>query len=419
MQNGLDISNKAASSDEAMAQPDRQAHPHSSLSEHPLLQHLGGWLVVGGAGASTSFDPGLIMTLYRGWSANTRRAFLSDIRVWERWCRAHHFNPALARAPDVVHFLQDASAPYLLDEQGRIKRTEAGRRIKNPNHRALSTLTRLLTHIAIAYRMLGIDSPTKTDLVRLEMKALRRERGAKKKQARALRYKGDVGDLAHDVPQGLCVANIIATLQRDWSGKADLISLRDKALLLTAYDVGARRSELVAIEVEHVARNRDGSGTLYIPHSKTDQEGEGAYAYLSPRTMRALAVWQKAAQVTIGPLFRRIDVYSDGSARTIHKTPMHADSVTRAYRRLILKAWSAGALPDYDENEIARIVKEITSHSVRVGVAQDNFAAGEDLPAIMQAYRWRDAKTVLRYGEKLAPTSGAAKRMAERVGEGV
>jgi hypothetical protein len=30
-------------------------------------------------------------------------------------------------------------------------------------------------------------------------------------------------------------------------------------------------------------------------------------------------------------------------------------------------------------------------------VAQDNFAAGEDLPAIMQAYRWRDARTVLRY----------------------
>lgn len=409
MENGQDVQDAVARADRVSGRTNMDVRTLSS--EHPVLQHLSDW-----AGAPVAFDPQLIITLYRGWSVNTRRAFLSDVRIWESWCRGHDLSPAYARPEDVVRFLREASAPYLLDDQGRVQRTDAGRRIKNPHHRALSTLTRLLTHIAMAYRMLGMESPTKTDLVRLEMKALRRERGAKKQQARALRYKGDVSDLAHDVPQGLCIANIIAHLHRDWSGKADLISLRDKALLLTAYDVGARRSELVAIEVEHVDHYKDGSGTLYIPRSKTDQEGEGAYAYLSPRTMRAIAEWQKAAQVTAGPLFRRIDVHSDGSARTIHKTAMHADSVTRAYRRLIMKAWDAGALPDFNENEIARIVQEITSHSVRVGVAQDNFAAGEDLPAIMQAYRWRDAKTVLRYGEKLAPTSGAAKRMAARVG---
>ena len=58
-----------------------------------------------------------------------------------------------------------------------------------------------------------------------------------------------------------------------------------------------------------------------------------------------------------------------------------------------------------------------TSHSLRVGVAQDNFAAREPLPAIMQAYRWRDPKTVLRYGAQLAVKSGAAARMAARVSE--
>jgi len=377
---------------------------------HPLVQYLGEW------GEISAFDPNLIITLYRGWSENTRRAFLSDIRLWENWCRRHHMNPVTATAEDVVHFLQEASAPHLLDRRGQPKRTEAGQRIKNPHYRAPSTLTRRLTHIAMAYRMLGLESPTKSDLVRLEMKALRRERGVKKKQARALRYKGDVTDLVHDVPEGLCIANITAHLQKDWSGKTDVISLRDRALLLTAYDVGARRSELVAIEVEHIELNKDSSGTLYIPHSKTDQEGEGAHAYLSPRSMRAIAAWQKAAKITAGPLFRRIDVYSDGSARAIHKSPMHADSVTRAYRRLIMKAWEAGQLPEFSESEIKRAVKTVTSHSVRVGVAHDNFAAGEDLPAIMQAYRWRDAKTVLRYGEKLAPVSGAAKRMAARIG---
>src|SRR3546814_8351867 len=66
------------------------------------------------------------------------------------------------------------------------------------------------------------------------------------------------------------------------------------------------------------------------------------------------------------------------------------------------------------EAELERWVKAVSSHSIRVGVAQDNFAADESLPAIMQAYRWRDPRTVLRYGKKLAAKSGAGARMAAR-----
>lgn len=69
------------------------------------------------------------------------------------------------------------------------------------------------------------------------------------------------------------------------------------------------------------------------------------------------------------------------------------------------------------ESELERWLKGISSHSIRVGVAQDNFVAGEGLPAIMQAYRWRDARTVLRYGAKLTAKSGASARLAQRFGE--
>ena len=48
------------------------------------------------------------------------------------------------------------------------------------------------------------------------------------------------------------------------------------------------------------------------------------------------------------------------------------------------------------EAELERCVAAVSSHSIRVGVAQDNFAVGESLPAIMQAYRWRDPQTVMR-----------------------
>jgi len=66
---------------------------------------------------------------------------------------------------------------------------------------------------------------------------------------------------------------------------------------------------------------------------------------------------------------------------------------------------------------VERWLKAMSRHSIRVGVAQDNFAAGESLPAIMQAYRWRDPKTVMRYGAKLAAKNGASARLARRFQE--
>ena len=62
------------------------------------------------------------------------------------------------------------------------------------------------------------------------------------------------------------------------------------------------------------------------------------------------------------------------------------------------------------ETEMERSVAAVSSHSIRVGVAQDNIAVGANLPAIMQAYRWRDPKTVMRYGANLRPNPEPQRR---------
>src|SRR3546814_20508117 len=77
-------------------------------------------------------------------------------------------------------------------------------------------------------------------------------------------------------------------------------------------------------------------------------------------------------------------------------------------------AWAKKRLGPSSEAELERWVSAVSSHSIRVGVAQDNFAAGEALPAIMQAYRWRDPTTVMRYGARLATRRGASARLAAR-----
>ncbi|KKW90254.1 site-specific integrase [Sphingobium chungbukense] len=346
-------------------------------------------------GPAAAIDESLLDAALRGWSANTRRAFQSDLTLWGQWCRKRRVAAADA-TPELV-------AAWV--------RALAGTDLSDETPRAMATIERYLVHVGWAYRMAALTDPTTAPLVKLEKKAARKRLGVRQRQARAIRFKGDIADL--DSPaSGVCLAHLIKACRRD------LLGLRDEALLRMAYDSAGRRSELVAIDVAHVeAPDGQGAGTLFIPKSKTDQEGEGAYAYLSPVTMRAIARWRDAAHIDRGPLFRRVETHFDGSVAAVGRAALHPNSITLIYRRLIRAAHAKKLLGVMGEAELERWVAAVSSHSIRVGVAQDNFAADESLPAIMQAYRWRDPRTVMRYGARLAAKSGASARMAERLAE--
>jgi hypothetical protein len=131
----------------------------------------------------------------------------------------------------------------------------------------------------------------------------------------------------------------------------------------------------------------------------------------------AFVVWTGAGASGGAPLFRRVETYFDGSVRSVGEGPLHPNAITLIYRRLIRAAFEKKLLGTMSETELERWLAAVSSHSIRVGVAQDNFAAGESLPAIMQAYRWRDPKTVMRYGARLAAKSGASARLARRFQE--
>src|SRR3546814_16694597 len=120
------------------------------------------------------------------------------------------------------------------------------------------------------------------------------------RQARAIRFKGDVSDF--DSPaSGVCLAHLLKACRRD------LLGLRDAALLRVAYDSAGRRSELVAIRAEHIERDAEGAGTLFLPSSNPDQAGEGAWGYLSPATMGPIASWRAAGPSDRGALIRHCE----------------------------------------------------------------------------------------------------------------
>lgn len=343
-------------------------------------------------GAATPIDEALLDAALRGWSANTRRAFRSDLTLWGQWCRKRRVAAAAATPALVAAWV----------------RTLAGTDPSDETPRAMATIERYLVHVGWAYRMAGLADPTAAPLVKLEKKAARKSLGVRQRQARAIRFKGDIADF--DSPaSGVCLAHLLKACRRDELG------LRDAALLRVAYDAGYRRSELVAILVQHIEKDAQGAGTLFLPSSKTDQAGEGAWAYLSPMTMAAIARWRDKADIRKGPLFRRVETHFDGSVAAIGRARLHPNSITLIYKRLIRAAHAQKLLGEMSDIELERWVQAVSSHSIRVGVAQDNFAAGEGLPAIMQAYRWRDPRTVMRYGAKLATKSGASARMAARM----
>jgi integrase len=87
-----------------------------------------------------------------------------------------------------------------------------------------------------------------------------------------------------------------------------LLDHRDRALLLLGFGAALRRSELVALRLEHLRFEEEGL-VLTLPRSKTNQEGRLetiAVAYGSEPTtcpVRAVRRWLAAAGIIQGPVF--------------------------------------------------------------------------------------------------------------------
>ena len=151
--------------------------------------------------------------------------------------------------------------------------------------RAPATVRRYVSSISHLHRAAGLVSPCNDELVRLSLRRMHRARGRRGSQK-------------------LGITRNLVDRMLSASDGTSLKGLRDCALLSAAYDTLCRRSELVAADVEHLTIGDDGSGSLFLPTSKTDQEGQGAYRYLAPDTVRYLAAYLVAAGHTEGPLFR-------------------------------------------------------------------------------------------------------------------
>jgi site-specific recombinase XerD len=239
-----------------------------------------------------------------------------------------------------------------------------------------ATIRRYVATISWAHIAAGLLSPTASEAVRLALKEMGQKTSARQDQALALGWK-EIKEFIDSAGDGL---------------RAD----REKALLCVAYDTMARRSELVAFDVEDIEVMPNGSGRMLIRRSKTDQAGEGSVAYLSRTTVRWLQQWLESAGIGEGAVFRRLIGRGAAGDR------LHQDSVADIFKRVAV--WIGMS---------AKQVGQVSGHSVRVGATQDLLALNIDLASVMQAGRWRSTRMPMRYGEEVLAARGAMARAAE------
>ena len=283
------------------------------------------------------------------YSANTERAIRGDLRRFIVWCVRNGLEGLPASAATLVAYIESEVCDH-----------------------APATVRRYVSSISTVHKALGFVNPLDHKDVKLALKRMHRRNGRRQKQALGLTW-------------SLCEQLLSVEGDR-------LIDLRNKALLAVAYDILARRSELVELEVNDLVINADGSGTLLVRRGKTDPEGVGALQYMHADTVRTVRAWVQESQIVSGPLFRA--VRKDG----VVGGQLDATQIPRIYKHMARKAM----LPE-------EVVNQLSGHSPRVGGVQDMIALGISAPAIQQSGRWKSASMVNRYGEHLlAQRSGSA-----------
>ena len=273
---------------------------------------------------------------------NTRRAYRSDWRHFEAWCRSHGLVCLPAASETVALYLTALAA----------------------DHKP-SSLQRRLTSITKAHQVAGFPTPASMQnaVVSETLKGIRRTLGT-----------------AQTGKEPLLTADILKMLAVLDDG---LLGCRDRALLLVGFAGGFRRSELVSLEVEDVSETADGL-VIRVRRSKTDPQAKGttiALPYGSSAAtcpVRSYRAWIAAARITAGAAFRSIDRYG-----RVGRNPMNTGSVARLIKRA---ARAAGLDP-----------AGYAGHSLRAGFATQAFLNGAAEISILRQTSHKSLNTLRKY----------------------
>ncbi len=288
----------------------------------------------------------LLETLIRidgAYAPSTIRAYKTSFERFIKFCDDADINPLPAEPQNVARYISKLTASGLKSSSIRV----------------------IVAAISSIHKLNLLNDPTQHPTVKIEMRRMHRTLGRYSQQA-----------LGINAP---ILERMLAATTNNLRG------IRDRALLLLAYDSMCRRSELVSLRIADInPREGDNSSEMKIRirKSKTDQELQGKWIRPSKRSADAITNWISQAKIDDGYLFRGIDNAID----ITHE--LKCSQINRIYKRLAKDA----KLPK-------EVIDHISGHSMRVGAAQDLLKSGASMPIIMNRGRWSKTDTVMRYLE--------------------
>jgi len=251
----------------------------------------------------------------------TERAYAHDWNDFETFCQRHRLEP-LPAAPQTL-------ALYLKALETRASQSPEGLRAGTTGL-ALPTLRRRLAAIASRHATASLETPTDHPLVRRLLRRYSRSRGTAEKKKEPL--------LIEHFPA------ILAAMGDD------LAAQRDRALLLLGYAGAFRRSELVALDVEHLKFSKRGL-YVWIASAKNDPRKKGRELYvprLSAIELCAVAMLERWLKVVGAEraVFRTFDLRGGLTANRLDP-----GDVARIVRR---RASAAGVTGDFGGHSLRR-----------------------------------------------------------------
>ena len=263
---------------------------------------------------------------------NTIRAYKSDFKDFSMFCAKNGFS-SLPTEPKIISLY----VTYL----------SSGRKI--------STLKRRIASISVVHRLKGHYIDTKHPIIIENLMGIRRKTGSFQKSKKPI--------LINELKQ------IIKAIDTTNKNKGRV--LRDKAIILTGFSGGFRRSELVSIDYNDLEFVSEGV-KIFIKRSKTDQSGEcmiKALPYFDNKEfcpVTFLKKWLDISKIRNGLIFN----ISDKSVA------------------LLIKKYASAAGLDSEK---------YSGHSLRSGFATVSAEFGADERSIMTMTGHKTTQMVRRY----------------------
>ena len=288
-------------------------------------------------------------------NAATKRAYATDWRLFTEWCASRSL-PVFPSTPEVV-------AMYISD-------MAASGKIKS------ATITKKLAAISKVHEWGGFPSPSTMQNPNLQT------------VARGIRKSLGTKQAAKDPISLELIRRMI-----DNEDGVPLAIARNRALILVGFATGMRRSELAALQVEHL-HERNSGFQIEVPRSKTDQEGKGREVEIvygsqpedtSPAILtcpvRALKRWLLQAAIGKGPVFRKVNKYGEKEAKALHP-----DSIGWIIKQSLSRA---GVRPQQ--------LWRYGAHSLRAGFATTAYQNGVPELKIRKQTGHQSARMLERY----------------------